>query len=642
MVLMQYFEIGVGVERHWKSAVFTYSSTAELSPGDIIQVPFGPKSKTGIVLRKASKPSFATKSVGEQLSVVLSSETQDFMEWFKQFYALEDGELYAQFLPAYLSKPSSKLKPDSVDTLYEPAPELSKAQQKAYEEIKATDKPTVLQGITGAGKTRIYSNLLLESIYNGKNALLLYPEISLTSQLVQELEKYAPVAVFHSQLTTKQRSNLWLQVAASVQPMIIAGPRSALFLPHKHIGVIIVDEAHEGAYKQESDVRYNGLLVAGGLAKAHGTKLVLGSATPPISETELIVKTGGSVVELHEKAIISDHTKGVHIINMKDPDAFKKHPLLADKLLGSITKNIQEKKQTLLFLNRRGTAKLLLCENCDWQSDCDDCDLPMTYHHDLHKMVCHTCNKKSSSLSICPECSHKTSLRSFGSKALVEEVQKLFPQAVIARFDSDTTKQESFNNRYNEVKDGKIDIIIGTQQLAKGLDLPKLKTVGVLQADLSLHFPDYSSNERTFQLISQVLGRVGRGHGDAEIFLQTYQPSNPIIQLAISEDWPAFRALELEQRYLHHFPPALFTAKLIFRHKEYEKAFSEATKVKSSIKTSGSEASIDGPLASFYGKRGGFYYIQLHIRAKKRSDILKICRGLPKSIIKDLDPITLL
>jgi primosomal protein N' (replication factor Y) len=639
---MRYYEIGVGVERHWKSAVFTYSSETTLAVHEIVRVPFGKVKKPGIVLREVKKPTFVAKPVMSSFGVAAEKETLDFMRWFKDFYGVQNSELYGQLLPNFIGNHSAKDTSSKEHSDKRPDNTLSTAQQKAFDAIVKSDTPTVLRGITGAGKTRIYIELIKKTVDEGKSVLFLYPEISLTTQLTEEIKKHVPALVFHSNMTNKQRSELWHQVAAAKGPTVVAGPRSALFLPHKNLGIVIVDEAHEQSYKQDNDVRYSGLLVAGGLAKVHGAKLVLGSATPPINETELVLKNGGSIVELTEKAIASDYSRKVHISELKDTDQFKKHPLMSDKLIESMGKNIKSSKQTLLFINRRGTAKLLLCEACEWQFECEACDLPMTYHHDIHRMVCHTCGNKQQPVNMCPECGEKTTIHSLGSKALVEEVSKLFPAAKIARFDSDNTKSDSFAERYNEVHSGLVDIVIGTQQLAKGLDLPKLKTVAVLQADLSLHFPDYSSNERTFQLLSQVIGRVGRGHGDAEVYVQTYQPNNPVIQQAIGEDWTKFRENELKERSVHKFPPDYFVAKLLFREKTYDKAQTAADKTASRIRKSTVDVLVDGPLPSFYGKRGGYYYVQIHLKSKKRSALLTACKLAPTTAIKDLDAATLL
>jgi len=232
-------------------------------------------------------------------------------------------------------------------------------------------------------------------------------------------------------------------------------------------------------------------------------------------------------------------------------------------------------------------------------------------------------------------------LRSFGSKAIVDEVQKLFPGAVIGRYDSDNTKNDSFSVNYESILNGDVDIIIGTQQLVKGLDLPLLSTVGVLDADLSLNFPDYSSEERTFQLLSQVSGRVGRGHMNGDVCVQTFQPNNPVIQLAIAEDWHAFRDRELKIRKEHIFPPFTHTMKLIFRNKDMDTATQSAQKTKEHL-SSTNQLTIDGPLLSYYAKRGGYYYVQLHLKSMQRTTLLECITKLSKDVIYELDPLTLL
>ncbi len=636
---MYYFEVAVGVDKHWNSAVFTYASDDKLEKHTFVRVPFGEKKKLGLVLYAVKKPSFVVKPIIGKYDAAMDDATYKFMQWFKAFYGASDGQTYAQFLPSYVGRQHmNKFNQPNTSDL----PPLTGPQKHAVQEIGAAQKTSVLRGVTGSGKTRIYLELIRKNIAAGKNSLVLYPEIALTNQLVSELEKLGHVVRFHSQLTNKERSELWQQIALSDESLIITGPRSSLFLPHKNLGLIIIDEAHESSFKQENDIRYNTLLAAGGLANAHGAKLLLGSATPPITETELILRSGGTLVELNEKAITSNYSREVHIIDLKDKQSFKKHNLLSDVLLHSIEHSLEKNKQSLLFINRRGTAKLLFCDKCDWQAECEKCELPMTYHHDKHKMICHTCGLTKTVQKTCPECDSALSLKSLGSKALVEEVSSLFPEATIGRFDSDTVANDSFIEQYEDIKAGKINILIGTQQLAKGLDLPNLRTVGVLQADLSMHFPDYSSSERTFQLISQVAGRVDRGHGDSEIIVQTFQPSSDILAKALKEDWGAFRSSEIKERKSHGFPPDKFTAKVIARDKSMTKAMNTLTKAKSSIQKQDSAVIIDGPLPSFYAKKNGYYYMQLQLRSSTRSALLRATESLPATLIKDFDPLTLL
>ena len=640
---MYYYEVGLGVARHWKSAVYTYSSEDAVEIGTIVVVPFGKQRKNGTVLKKVNKPEFELKSIYKTLEVKLESAHMQFMKWFSEYYSAQDSQVYSQFMPSYL-KPAKVNIPD-INQKFLSLPELNKHQKTALSEINTTLKPSVLHGVTGAGKTRIYTHLLMEQVRKGKDALLLYPEISLTSQVVNELQKYAKVIVFHSGLTDSERSRLWHLVATKPRACIIVGPRSALFLPHKNLGIVIIDEAHESSYKQDSDVKYNSIYTAGGLCSVHGAKLLLGSATPPLSETEHILSRGGNLVCLHVKAIeqnAGDNNtfKEINVVDAKARDSFSKHSMISNELIKAVSNALAKNEQTMLFINRRGTAKLVLCSTCDWQADCEQCDLPLTYHHDTHKLLCHTCGLKSNMPNVCPNCESSTNLKSLGSKAIVDDIARLFPSAKIGRFDSDTEKAESFSVNYDDIKTGKIDILIGTQQLIKGLDLPKLSTVGILNADLSLYFPDFSSDERTFQLIAQALGRVGRGHQSGKIVVQTFQPKNSVINMAIREDWHGFRESELRTRKDHNFPPYSFYAKVIFRDKSIPKSNEKALKCKNLNLDTGLH--IDGPLPSFFFKRGGYYYSQLILRSNSRNNLLKYVQNVGDDAIVDLDPSTLL
>jgi len=637
---MNYYEIGLNGDRHWKKSVFTYASSTPLEKGSIVVVPFGNSQKNGIVIKKSIKPQFETKKVTSVSTIKLQNTNMVFLKWYADFYGNMGSALFGQFLPSYLTKNIQEV------TVKKPQPRtlsLSKGQIKCIEEIKSTEKPTILHGITGSGKTRIYIHLLKECLSKDKNGLLLYPEISLTSQILTEFKKHFPVIAFHSELTDAERSKLWYTVANSREPMVIIGPRSALFLPHNTLGTIIIDEAHEASYKQDSDIHYNSLFVAAGLASINKSKLVLGSATPPINETELIEKSGGNIVCLHEKAIKSSLKTHITVVDIRKREKFTKHNLISDKLIEITSAALRESKQILLFINRRGTAKVVTCNetSCDWQATCPKCDLPLTYHHDRHSLLCHTCGFRSPMIHQCPVCNGQIEQKSLGSKALVEDVKKLFPNATIARFDSDNLKQDSYANLHEQVVDGKIDILIGTQQIIKGLDLPKLGVVGIINADLSLHFPDYSSDERTFQIIAQSIGRVDRGHQTAQVVVQTFQPNNPVIQQAISSDWHAFRADELNNRKTHSFPPYSYYAKIIFRDKNIATAMRRANAAKKQIEKSKS-ITVKGPLECFYAKKGLFYYVQLLCSAHKRNYLLQIIDEIQDKAIIDIDPNNLL
>ncbi len=639
---MWYYEVAIGAKRHWKSATFTYASDQEVPLNTLVRVPFGRQKKIGYIANVVKKPSFETKQLIRVYDDKISAESVAFFDWYRQYYGLGFGQVVTQMLPDYLTatkKTSGFIGAEKLSADVN----LSKQQKQAALEIAETTKPTVLHGITGSGKTRLYIHLLLQTLKKNKNVLLLYPEIALTSQIVTELSKHARIAVFHSQLTDAERSKLWYAVLESTEPHVVVGPRSILFLPHKNIGLIIIDEAHETTYKQENEPRYHALYVAAGLSNSHGAKLVLGSATPPVSETERILQSGGNLVCIHEKAIQSSISTKMAVIDMKDRSQFRQHPIFSDTLIREVALALQDKKQSLLFLNRRGTSKLIICssESCDWVAECTNCELALTYHHDGNTLVCHTCGRKSKMPTDCPICSSAISLKSLGSKAIVEEAARIFPGARIARYDSDTSLEDSFNESYEKIMEGSIDILIGTQQLIKGLDLPNLSVIGLVNSDLSLRFPDYSSDERTFQLITQAIGRVGRGHTPGSVIVQTYQANNPVLKAAIAQDWHSFRDKELIDRRLHHFPPYSFIGKIIFREKSYVKALQVAERYKQTISVL-PEITLEGPLPSFHHKRGQFYYVQLHLRAPSRKVLLQAARVAPDSAFFDLDPITLL
>ncbi len=639
---MRYYNVKLGTERHWKSGTFTYGHIGEIPKYTLVRVPFGKVKKTAVIIGEVTKPKFAVKEIEEIFPLKLPQALIAFADWYSNYYNAEQSLVYAQLIPQYL-KSVRYSAPKHAEFTYE-QPALQKTQADAVKKLCADKKPSVLHGITGSGKTRVYISLLLRELRKGNNALLLYPEISLTPQIAEELAQHAPLVVFHSQLTDVQRAKLWLQVAMSSEPQIIIGPRSALFLPHHKLGIIIIDEAHESSYKQETGIHYNALHVAAGLAHAHNAKLILGSATPPVAETTQILERGGQIICMHRTALPQTEKKLFDIIDSRNRAAYKKHPLLSDRLLSQIKLSLELGEQVMLFLNRRGTAKIALCSNesCEWQATCSACELPLTYHHDLHSFICHTCGQKSSVVSSCPLCSSAVSFKSLGSKAIVEEVQGLFPVAKIARFDSDNTKKTSFASMYQDVKNGTVDILIGTQQIIKGLDLPKLRLIGIINADLTLHFPDFSSDERTFQLITQAIGRVGRGHRKGHVVIQTLQPHNPTMQLAIQEDWHQYYEAELTRRRQHGFPPFIYFAKLSFRQKSLATAEKQAARTKKIIEERKLPVRVDGPLASFHAKRGLFHYQQLHLSAPSRKHVLAALKDLPDDPIIDLDPVTLL
>jgi primosomal protein N' (replication factor Y) len=416
-----------------------------------------------------------------------------------------------------------------------------------------------------------------------------------------------------------------------------------MFLPHQNLGLIIVDEAHDSAYKQDSGTRYNGLLVAGALSKLHNSKLILGSATPPLQETHQILQKNGSLVCMHKLAKPSDFgKKEFAVIDMREKQNRSSNHLLSKELINRIKQSLDDKKQSLIFLNRRGTARLMLCENCGWHAECPNCDMPLTHHHDSFKLQCHVCGFNRPSISICPDCSHNLTLRSLGTKAIQEDLKSLFPDAVIARFDSDNKKADSFSENFDNVKSGNVDIVLGTQLITKGLDLPNLETVGILQSDSALLMPDYSSEERAFQQLLQVSGRVGRGHGTGIVIVQTYQPESFIFKFILEEDWHGFYKQELEKRQASMYPPFAHAIKLWIAKPTNEKAEFHANKLANVLKSDDKSLRVLGPAPGFYGKNNGNYVWQIIIMSRTRNKLVNIAEDLPADFMYDLDPISLI
>lgn len=304
---------------------------------------------------------------------------------------------------------------------------------------------------------------------------------------------------------------------------------------------------------------------------------------------------------------------------------------------------LARREQTLLYLNRRGTARLIMCEKCGWQATCPHCDVPLTYHGDKHELRCHSCSYQGKVPGACPDCGHPSVIfKTAGTKAIVEEVERLFPNARVARFDTDNSKAERFEQHYDNIRSGQVDILVGTQLLAKGLDLPKLSTLGVLLADTSLYMPDFSAQERTFQLISQVLGRVGRGHVLGRAVIQTYHPEHPVLLDSIAGNYEGFLERELADRQQFMFPPFCYMLKLTARRASVKSAEAAADKLKNIIESGSYQVRVEGPAPCFYERFQNKYQWQLVVKARERSELLRVIDDLPANWSYDIDPMDLL
>lgn len=645
---MGYYTVWVRSIRYRGHEPLTYSCEQTLKPGQLVRVGLQNEQVLGFVERAVNKPSFACKPVSLVYDLPpLPVQVPELARWLMAYYATNLGTATSQVLPADISeKTVAKLESLTISANNTTLPQLNDHQSAVVRIITKPDT-YLLHGKTGSGKTRVYIELALQAVTSGKSALILTPEISLTSQLSQSFRNVfgEQVIVLHSQLTPAQRQKVWLQILTAASPLVVVGPRSALFSPLANIGLIVIDEAHEPAYKQEQAPYYHARSVASKLAELHKAPLVIGSATPSVGDYFLAEQRGKPILRMTHLAALQDAPKAsISIIDLKDRTQFSRSPRLSQTLLDSIQASLGRGEQSLVYLNRRGTARIVLCENCGWQALCPHCDLPLVYHADSGRFRCHTCGYSEPLITSCPTCKHPSVVfKSFGTKAITEELKKLFPQAAVQRFDTDNKKSESFQEHFEAVKAGEVDILVGTQLLAKGLDLPRLSTLGIVLADSSLYMPDFSARERTYQLLSQALGRIGRGHVAGTAVIQTYQPESTLIRGAIDDNWDEFYQSELKERQAYHFPPFYYLLKLSCRRASYKSAESAAAKLKQQIETSIPGLEIDGPTPSFYEKLQGKYQCQLVIRTTQRSKLLDVIKLLPPSgWTYDIDPTNLL
>ena len=637
----KYVLVALALDATWKQAAYTYTASEQLASGTVVTVPFGKSERLGVVISKTAKPKgVAVKPVTRALDIQLPKQSLDLYRSLQAMYPNMPGAFLQHMLPSYLKTKHKET--DKQSTMQQrKLVSLTDQQQTAVDRIQSSQSKTnVLHGITGSGKTHVFAALAQDAMNNGKHALLLYPEISLTTQLftrLGELLGSENIVAFHSKMTPKELRTAWRQVHDATDPLLIIGPRSALFLPFKHLGCVLIDEAHDSSFKQDSATRYNGLVVAALLRKTHDATLLLGSATPPTQETFQITQKGGSVISMTELALDTSSERDIQIVDMKKHASSSLY-LLSEPLLESVEAALQSKKQSLLFLNKRGTARIYMCEQCGWHAECPRCETPLTFHHDSHTLVCHLCGFSGPAQSVCPDCSSDIKTRSLGTKALVEELQKRFPSATIMRFDSDNKKSDSFQNNYDSIVKGDVDILVGTQLLTKGLDLPKLSVVGVLQADNALYLPDFASRERTFQQLLQVSGRVGRGHASGSVLIQTYQPDNELLSYVLNNDWQGFYVSELKQRKPQNFPPYSYIMKIIAVKTSAKTAENALKRVISSVKSS--SIMLKGPSPNFYEKQNNKYYWHLIAFSSSRKELVALAEKLPKDVIYDLDPVS--
>jgi primosomal protein N' (replication factor Y) len=459
-------------------------------------------------------------------------------------------------------------------------PEQVAALKKVTDALATPDraKPILLHGVTGSGKTEIYLQAIRNALDRGRSAIVLVPEISLTPQTVEHFksrfaEMHEVVAVLHSHLSQGERHDEWHKIHSG-RARIVIGARSAVFAPLKDIGLIIVDEEHETTYKQEEAPRYHARDVAVVRAKLEKCAVVLGTATPSLESYHNATTGKYDLVALTQR-VDERQMPVMRIVDLRQERRKAKiAPILSEKLSQAIADRLEKREQTILFLNRRGFSTSLLCSNCGQARNCPNCSVALTFHRHpsvAGRLSCHLCGHTAAVPKKCPECGKDALIYAgFGTEKVESTVSQLFPKATVRRMDADSmTRKDAYRETLRNFRTGKIDILVGTQMIAKGLDFPNVTLVGIINADLALHLPDFRAGERTFQLLTQVAGRAGRGETPGQVFVQTYTPFSPSIQFARHHDFTGYFQQELEFRERCDFPPFKH-AMLITARSEHE------------------------------------------------------------------------
>ncbi|WP_379967146.1 primosomal protein N' [Ectobacillus sp. sgz5001026] len=487
----------------------------------------------------------------------------------------------------------------------------------------------LLYGVTGSGKTEVYLQSIEEVIKKGKEAIVLVPEIALTPQMVERFKGRfgSQVAVLHSALSVGEKYDEWRKIQRK-EVKVVVGARSAVFAPFENLGIIIVDEEHESSYKQEDNPRYHARDVSIERGIHHHCPILLGSATPTL-ETFARAKKGVYKLLTMKKRMNNQEMPTMEIVDMREELREGNRSMFSKSLHEKIEDRLQKRQQSILFLNRRGHSTFVMCRDCGYVLQCPHCDISLTYHRKQEKLKCHYCGYEQPIPNVCPAC-ESDYIRFFGTgtQKVEEELQKLFPEARIIRMDVDTTSKKGSHEKLLKIfGEGKADILLGTQMIAKGLDFPNVTLVGVLTADTMLHLPDFRSSEKTFQLLTQVSGRAGRHELPGEGVIQTYTPEHYSIQLAKIQDYDAFFEREMYIRKLHQYPPYFYLTLVTVSHPELLKAVHTTEQIVSILRQKCSQQSlILGPAASPIPRVKDRYRYQCMIKYKREPNLQQVLR----------------
>ncbi len=511
------------------------------------------------------------------------------------------------------------------------------AQLQSYTELGKgleTKNVALLHGVTGSGKTLLYINKIRECLEAGKQAIMMVPEIGLTTQLVSRLHTYFgdTLGVYHSHFNNNERVEIWEKVRKGTYKVVV-GPRSVLWLPYNNLGLIIVDEEHDVSYKQKDpSPRFHARDAAIYLASLFNCKVILGSATPSVETLYNVQQTKYAYIALKDR-YLGVKMPTIEIINAKSLEGVKNLgiKLVTPELRDEITIALEQKKQVILFQNKRGYAPFLMCTSCGWVPQCKNCSVSLTYHKSTDKMHCHYCGQKSAVVSTCPACGfNRLASKSFGTEKIEEEVQALFPNANVARMDVDSMRgKHSMAELLEKVERGKVDILVGTQMVVKGLDFASVALVGILSADSLLSFPDFRVNERAFQLMEQVSGRSGRVDGKGRVMIQAYNIQHQVLKWVKTHDVHSFYVHEIKYREHFGYPPFSRLIKIIFKHQDEPKAVAAAQQMATALQSI-IGITIQGPAPAIVSRVRNQFIHEIWLKCPKDNKLINEVKAFLK------------
>jgi len=612
--------------------------------GELVKVPFGRKEAVGLVWGVQKERPRVDYEIKEILGLAYPPNDEGTIG---QSRLLSEGLLkLAHFISKhYFTRPRTVVKTMIPKKVLEPPKRAIKAaddyspptnqkekppkptsdQKQAWEKIQKTDKPVLLYGVTGSGKTEIYLRMIEQAIKAGKKVIYLVPEIALTPQLIQRLDRRFPhlrVAIIHSYLGDAKRRDIWWQIKRG-EVDIVLGSRSAIFAPLDNLGLIVMDEEHEWSYKQDQAPRYDTHMLALQMQKLTGYRLIMGSATPRVEHFYLAKQGTFELVQLPTRISRTEKMPAVAVVDMRDELKKKNFSPLSEKLQSAIQETLDKKEQVILFLNQRGTARAITCRECGWRDICPHCDITLTYHQKGGKqqLICHYCGYVKTPPDRCPACGGvQLKQTGIGTQRVEKEVAKMFPQAKVTRLDRDSTDDpQVYEQIYQGLVERKIDIVVGTQMIGKGLDLPKVSLVGIVLADTGLFVPDFRSEERTFQVLTQVAGRAGRRE-PGQVILQTYDPKNEVLIQSQRHDYLSFYQREIANRKKFNYPPFTMLIKVSSVDSSAQKAYQQLEQFYAKIKDKGL---CNPPVPSFPPRLANKYHFHLLLRGAEWLAILE-------------------